>query len=831
MGPAWMALLLIAGWGYFAYSIRRRWKLMKVGAAENRGGAVGARLGATLRYAIAQLRMRRYPLAGAAHMLIFVGFGVLLLRTLILWGRGFDPSFDFWLFGHDQVLGKVYSLLKDVFAVLVIIGSLVFVYYRVIKRLGRMTLSTEGLIIILIIIVMMMADIFYDGAVIARRHRDQHPGLETMTLAQTGPYERHEKPAGKLTAPPMAGIAEPAAVYRELFTFEVIPAGRKETAYVLEPNSPLAQSEVPGTPIAPWAAPTEMIPVSRTKEARYVGARAGGDGEPPEWTPASERGIPQGPAILAMQDAAREDAPPPRSLEFHLIEPAGSVVAIVVQGLPDGGLVLLEHLGFWTHSFLVLIFLNLLPYSKHFHVITAIPNVYLQSLEPPGRLPPIVDIDGKLEREETLGIKQINQFSWKSILDFYTCTECGRCTDHCPATNTGKKLSPKQFTIDLRDFLYKHERDLVSAAASSGAAGRDSEPDSSGGKPGGEVPEHDEDLVGGVIDPEVIWACTSCRACETECPVFITYVDKIIDMRRYLVQERGEFPKELQQAFRGLESTMNPWSFPAEDRAAWAEGLDVKLMAEHPDVPVLFWVGCMPSFDERAKKVARATAQLMKAAGVDFAILGTEEQCTGDAARRAGNEYLFQMFAKANVEVLNGYGVDKKTIVTICPHCLNTLASEYPDFGGHYKVVHHTVFLSGLIRQGKLKLSKRIDQTVVFHDSCYLGRYNDVYDEPRNALEAIPGLKLVEPAETRDRGMCCGAGGAQMFKEEEPGDTKVSTRRTEQLLATRPDTIASACPFCMRMLTDGLNDAGKENLPQLDIAEILLESVMEENES
>jgi len=727
-----MALLLLGGWALFAYSARRRWKLMMVGAAENRFDQPGARLRAVWTYALKQLRMRRYPLAGIAHMLIFSGFAVLLLRSLILWGRGFDESFSFWLFGPDQWLGKVYSLLKDVFVVLVILGTLVFVYFRVVKRLKRMSLSMEGLVILGIILVMMLADLLYDGA-------------SLVLAAGESAREAHVVTGGA----------------------ESIAAG----------------------------------------------------------------------------------------LSFHPWEPAGSVAQYLVSPLPDGAVKTVQHLGFWMHSTLVLLFLNLLPYSKHFHVITAIPNVYTLNLHPPGRLAPITDIEGKLEREETLGIRRINQFSWKSILDFYTCTECGRCSDHCPATKTGKKLSPKHFTLDLRNFLYKQEDALVAASSvasshsgsetrplgSVGNGSTEPRPLGSGGngstepRPLGSVadaasPEHAKDLVNGVIDPEVLWACTTCRACEQECPVFITYVDKIVDMRRYLTQERGEFPDALQSAFRGLESAGNPWSFPAEDRAKWTEGLDIKTLAEHPDVPVLFWVGCAPAFDERAKKVTRATARLMKLAGVDFAILGTEETCTGDPARRAGNEYLFQTFARQNVATLNGHGVDKKKIVTSCPHCFNTLLNEYPDFGGKYEVIHHSTFLAALVRQDKLKPTKRLDKRVAYHDSCYLGRYNEVYDPPRDVLRSIPGVTLVEPLQTRDRGMCCGAGGAQMFKEEESGTDRVNLLRTQQLLDTKPDAISSACPFCMRMLTDGLAGKDRESLPQLDIAEMLLEAMGETSE-
>lgn len=689
MGPIAMLALLLVGWGLFAYSARRRWNLLMVGGPAGRLDHIPERLRRTWRYAILQERMHRYPMAGLAHAFIFAGFVILLPRTLVLWGRGFDPGFDLWILGTDGWPGKLYALLKDVFAVLVILGSLVFLYFRLVRRLPRMTLSGEGLLILGIILTMMLADILYDGASIAR--------------------------------------------------------------------SPLASA---------------------------------------------------GAAML-------------------WYEPAGSVVASALGGVrSESALAFLMHVGFWTHSALVLIFLNLLPYSKHFHVITGVPNVFLQSLDPPGRLPPVADMDGKLERGETLGIRRIDQFSWKSILDFYTCTECGRCSDHCPATKTGKKLSPKHFTLDLRNFLYDNEPTLVNGVAK--ASG--SEPGAQATGPSadandGRAAAHEIDLVNGVIDPEVLWACTSCRACEQECPVFITYVDKIVDMRRHLVMEKGEFPGELQTAFRGLESSGNPWSFPAEDRAKWSEDLGVKTLAEHPEATVIFWVGCAPSFDERAKKVTRATVQLMQKAGVDFAILGTEETCTGDPARRAGNEYLYQMFAQQNVATLNNYAAGRKKIVTTCPHCFNTLLNEYPDFGGKYDVVHHSTFLSELVAAGKLKPTKPLDKRVAFHDSCYLGRYNNVYGAPRDALRAIPGLTLVEPVQTRDRGMCCGAGGAQMFKEEEHGTERVNIARTRQLLDVKPDVVSSGCPFCMRMLTDGLASHGQEALPQLDVAELLLEAV------
>ncbi|MCZ6697534.1 MAG: (Fe-S)-binding protein [Planctomycetota bacterium] len=670
MNPYVMTLLLSAGWGFFSWQMLRRWRLMRLGPGENRFDRIGERLRRTWKYAFVQKRMRRYWWAGAAHGVIFVGFGVLILRSVMLFGRGYSTDFDFWgILAEGSTLGDGYSFVKDGVAVMVILATLVFFYYRVVKKLPRMTLSFEGLLILMIIEVMMWADLLHDGAIIA-------------SGAESAGFIRHA--------------------------------------------------------------------------------------------------------------------------------PAGSILAMGLSGLGDGVLGVLSHLGFWTHVGLVLLFLNLLPASKHFHVITAIPNVFTQNLAPRGRLS-AEDVEGKIEREETLGLARIDQLSWKGVLDLYTCTECGRCTDFCPASNTGKLLSPKQLTLDLRNYLYEHEKSLTSGRA-----------DNEGGD-GESGAKAVDDLVPQFIKPEVLWACTTCGACETECPVFITFVDKIVDMRRHLVMEKAEFPAELQNAFRGLETNANPWNFPAADRAGWTSGLDVPLVSENPDAEILFWVGCSPSFDDRARKIARATASLLKAAGVNFAILGQEEQCTGDPARRAGNEFLFQMLAKANVETLNNHKVRK--IVTTCPHCFNTLLNEYPDFGGKYEVVHHADFLSELVRSGRLKPTHRIDARVVYHDSCYLGRYNDIYDSPRDTLRSIPGLTVLEPAETRDRGMCCGAGGAQMFKEEEAGSERVNKKRTEQLLAVKPDAVASACPFCQRMLVDGLAGEGREDVGQFDIAELLWQSI------
>ncbi len=526
--------------------------------------------------------------------------------------------------------------------------------------------------------------------------------------------------------------------------------------------------------------------------------------------------------------------------------PAGSLLALVLQGQSPGALVWTARVSFWLHEVLIFTFLNLLPHSKHFHVITAIPNVFLRNLVPAGRLQPMAENAEKLMEQVgaageaadplslPVGVARIEHFSWKSLLDFYTCTECGRCSDNCPAHRTGKILSPKHLTLALRDHLYgreeeiiKHPRKPANGAGAEAAAGE-----------GAAAAKADEgfkaiNLVPEVVHPDVLWACTTCRACEEQCPVLISYVDKIIDMRRNLVMVRSEFPHELGRPFQAMESNGNPWNLSRMDRAGWADGLEIPTMSDKPTTPVLFWVGCSASYDDRAKKIARATAKLLKQAGVEFAILGTEENCTGDPARRAGNEFLFAMLAEGNAATVNGYkeqgGV--KTVVTTCPHCFNSLKNEYPDFGLKVEVVHHTDYLLGLLAEGKLHARNAVEGRVVYHDSCYLGRYNGVYDAPREILKRIPGVELVEPEYwTKQRGLCCGAGGAQMFMEEQNKD-RVNVKRTLQLVdALGPSggegagskTIASACPFCMTMLTDGIKSKSLEDrVKQLDVAELL----------
>lgn len=467
---------------------------------------------------------------------------------------------------------------------------------------------------------------------------------------------------------------------------------------------------------------------------------------------------------------------------------------------------IMHEISFWVHILFILAFMNYLPYSKHLHVLTSIPNVFLGSLTPVNKLKPI---NFEAEGVEKFGVVDFEDLTWKQILDGYTCTHCGRCTSVCPANTTGKKLDPREIVMQIRHRTFDKAPILLKQ------------------KKNIEISENEKAIlekkfIGEYESIDALWQCTTCAACMQECPVMIEHVPAIIDMRRSLVMMEANFPTLLQNAFGNLETNATPWAFSQADRARWAEDLGIKQASEHPDFDVLFWVGCAGSYDDRAIKISRAFATLLQKAGVNFAILGTEEQCTGDVARRAGNEYLADMLMKANVETLNRYNVKK--IVTICPHCFNTLKNEYPDFGGKFEVIHHTEFLLNLINEGKLKLKPAKDiQEIAYHDSCYLGRYNEIYDKPRILLSKA-GYQIKEVARAADRGFCCGAGGAQMFMEETVGK-RVNIERTEELLETGCSQIAVNCPFCTTMITDGTKAKEAEDVKVRDIAEILLDCV------
>ena len=487
-------------------------------------------------------------------------------------------------------------------------------------------------------------------------------------------------------------------------------------------------------------------------------------------------------------------------------EPVTKSLAILLSGAGPDALTAIYHGCWWAHLIAIFVFGNYLPFAKHFHVITALPNLFFAKLGGHGKMA-TVDIE-KAAEAGTFGVSRIEDFSWKQKLDIYTCTECGRCREVCPTHLTGKPLTPKGFTVDLRHALYADAPALLDSANGFGdgsAAAR---------------LESRKPLIGGWVSEETIWACTTCRYCENACPVGITYVDKITDLRRHLVLERSEFPKEAQTAFNGMERQGNPWNLAAADRGAWAKELPfpVLTMAEAAasDVDVLFWVGCAGSYEDRGKKVSKALATLLHEAGVKFAILGSAETCTGDAARRLGNEYLFQTLAQQNVEVLNGYGVKK--IVTNCPHCFNTLANEYPDFGGRYEVVHGTELVAKLVEEGKLDLSRKVEKSISFHDPCYLGRHNGVYDAPRAVLSAIPGLRLTELPRSRENGLCCGAGGGRMWLDETLG-TRINQARFKEIEAAGTEAVGVSCPFCMVMVGNAKTELAGKTEP-FDVLEL-----------
>ncbi|MFC2130048.1 (Fe-S)-binding protein [Bacteroidota bacterium] len=478
---------------------------------------------------------------------------------------------------------------------------------------------------------------------------------------------------------------------------------------------------------------------------------------------------------------------------------------------------LIYEIAWWVHILTILIFANYLPFSKHFHVYTSIQNVFFSPENIPNKLE---KIDFEEEGAEKFGVVDLDDLSWKNIFDSYSCTHCGRCTSVCPANFTGKELSPREIIVQIRERTKEAAPIMLKIKKAKEAAVEYTPTEN-------EQKILDKKFVGDYESVEALWQCTTCAACMQECPITIEHVPAIIGMRRNLVMMEANFPQEIQPAFNDLENNASPWSFSPTERADWAEGTGIKTCAEDADFDILFWVGCAGSFDDRAKNISLAFSKLMQIAGVNFRILGQEEQCNGDVARRAGNEYLANTLVKMNIETLSRYNVKK--IVTICPHCFNTFKNEYPDFGGNYEVIHHTEFLQQLLDDGKLKLKANGNTTkkIAYHDSCYLGRYNQIYDAPRNDLNRIPGIKVLEPAMTKDKGFCCGAGGGQMFMEETAGK-RVNIERTEQLLETGAGCIAVNCPFCMTMITDGVKDKDKiDEIEVKDIAEILLENIEE----
>ncbi|HKQ80352.1 MAG TPA: heterodisulfide reductase-related iron-sulfur binding cluster [Blastocatellia bacterium] len=476
--------------------------------------------------------------------------------------------------------------------------------------------------------------------------------------------------------------------------------------------------------------------------------------------------------------------------------PFGYLVALASQSMMSVDVMTTAHLiTWWTHAVLVFGFIAWAPYTKMVHALTGPLNIYASRLAPSGASLGVIDFDKLAETGEPMGVKTLAGFTWKDLLDLDACTECGRCASVCPANAAGKSLSPRDIILDLRNFA-RSGGDSAFAAPIANS-----------------VP---------AASAESLWQCTTCGACMEACPVFIEQMPKIVDMRRYLVMEESDFPDTMQEAITSLESRGHPFRGTQSSRVDWADGLNVKTIAEASDAEVLLWVGCGGALIERNQKVVRVTAQLLEKAGVKFAVLGREEKCTGDPARRIGNEFLFQMMAKENVETLNGYGVKK--IVTSCPHCFNTFRNEYPQFGGRYEVYHHSEFLAGLVKEGKLAPVGKTERTVTYHDPCYLGRHNGVFDAPRQLVQ-LASRSAVEMKQSRGQGFCCGGGGGMSFVEE-PKDKRVNQERARQALETGADVVAVGCPFCMTMMEDGVNARkGERDVQVMDVAELLWHSV------
>ncbi|MCE1165301.1 MAG: (Fe-S)-binding protein [Bacteroidetes bacterium] len=495
----------------------------------------------------------------------------------------------------------------------------------------------------------------------------------------------------------------------------------------------------------------------------------------------------------------------------HGFRPLSNIIASVIGGAGSQGA---YEFFWWAHNIVVLFFLNYLPFSKHFHVLSSVPNTFLSNynIDKKNTLKPINFEDESIQQ---YGAKDIEDLTWKQLLDGYTCTECGRCTEACPANTTGKLLNPKKIITQIR----RRTMDKGPLAVN-GVTGHDA---------------LERPLVHDYISQEELWACTTCAACVEECPVMIDHVTSIVDMRRNLAMMESSFPAEVGTVFRNLENNESPWAFGPEQRNEWIEefieetnkegkDLNLKKLSNEgtaDNVDVVFWVGCAGAFDQRYRNVTKSFAKIMNSAGIKFGVLGSEEKCNGDTARRLGNEFLAQQFIMQNVETFNRYNIRK--VVTACPHCLHSLKNEYGKFGAELEVMHHSQYISKLISEGKIKTEKKTEGKFTYHDSCYLGRYNNVYEEPRKLISSVTGLDIIEMGRSKDKGFCCGAGGGRMFMEETEGK-RVNIERTEEAIKTGAETVATACPFCMTMLSDGMK-AKESEMKVRDIAEIIAGSL------
>ncbi|MFH1728876.1 MAG: heterodisulfide reductase-related iron-sulfur binding cluster [Pseudomonadota bacterium] len=471
--------------------------------------------------------------------------------------------------------------------------------------------------------------------------------------------------------------------------------------------------------------------------------------------------------------------------KMHRLKYASLALYPMFSGFSYEFNVLIYGISWWIHLLSFLFFLNLLPYSKHMHVLTVLFNVFFSDLDKKGKMKKL-----DLENSESFGISNLAELTWKDVLDGFTCTECGRCTELCPANKTEKSLNPKEIILKIRDYVYANYK------------------------------IKEDEKLGNILEEFIlkkdIWSCTTCHACVTACPVLNEHLPKIFGLRQNQVLMEGDFPEEAQLVCKNIENNSNPWGIGSSERDKVLLDLDVPRISEKPDAEYLLYLGCAASFDERNKKVAKSLIKILKKAGVSFAVLGNEEKCCGETVRRIGNEYLFQMIAEENKAIFENYKIKK--VITSCPHCFNTFKNEYPCFGLDLEVVHHTQFIDMLIKEGKLDISSKTEAKITYHDSCYLGRYNDIYNEPRSILQKICS-NVFEMPNSKRKSFCCGAGGGRMWMEETEGK-RINIERAKQALATDADKIVVSCPYCLTMFEDAMKDLG-ENKEILDISEIV----------
>ena len=665
MSPLLTAALLAVALGLFGWTMFRRLAPLRALRREDRLSRTGERVRTLLRFGLGQSRLvdpeERGP--GILHVLVFVAFVVLALRTITLFGMGFSEAFHLPLLAEEAPLGRAYLFVKDLVVLGALVGVAGFLWRRLVTKPDRVTRSAEGLVILLLIAGLMVTDVLFDGA-------------------------------------------------------------------------------------------------------RLLGRGSAGS----------------------------------------LAEPAGSLGRALLAQLAPGSAEAVGLAAFWLHLVIILAFLNVLPYGKHFHIITSLPNVFFARLPPTGALAKL-DLEAEDARFGTATVKDL---SWKEAWDVYSCTECGRCQTHCPTYVTGKPLSHKEVNRTIRRHLGEVAPTLVALASAKDAAAR--EPLQAKLPP-----------ITDVIPPETFWACTTCGWCETACPVLIENIPRLVDMRRQAVLVDSSFPDEAARVFKNIETQGNPWGIGSNKRTDWCADLDIPRASAGEPFEWLFFVGCAGAFDDRQKKVSRAIVSILREAKVSFAILGEEETCNGEAARRLGNEYLFQLQAQANVDTLNGLGVKK--ILVQCPHCLNTIKNELPQLGGNYEVVHHAELIASLVAEGRLAPGAAAGlEDVTFHDPCYLARWNGIVDAPRAALGAVKGLRVLEMERSGRQGFCCGAGGGRFWLEEKLG-TRVNQERVNEAaarLGEKGGVIATGCPFCLTMMKDGVNETGREDRVRvLDVAEIV----------